>query len=143
MALDKVQLLNATGVTPGSYVNPNLTVTVDGRITSISSDPTPGPTGPTGPTGPAGPTGPTGPTGPAGGASAGAVGTAMFGYNVISTGEPFICGGETTSGWKALSVAGIAYVSGGVTFGGTWYVHSCTGQDPDLLISGATAQRIA
>jgi len=48
MSLSTVELLDATGVTPGSYVNPNLTVTTDGRITSIVSDPTPGPTGPQG-----------------------------------------------------------------------------------------------
>jgi len=48
MALDKVQLLDDTGVTAGNYINPNLTVTSDGRITSISSDPTPGPPGPSG-----------------------------------------------------------------------------------------------
>jgi hypothetical protein len=37
MALDKVQLLNNTGIVAGSYVNPSVTVTSDGRITSISS----------------------------------------------------------------------------------------------------------
>jgi hypothetical protein len=45
MTLDKVQLIENTGVVAGSYTNPNMTVTSDGRITSISSNPTPGPTG--------------------------------------------------------------------------------------------------
>ena len=62
MSISKVQRLNETGVVAGAYVNPNLTVTEDGRITSITSDPTPGPPGPTGPAGAPGPTGPPGPS---------------------------------------------------------------------------------
>jgi hypothetical protein len=66
MAISKVELLNETGVTAGSYVNPNMTVTADGRISSIASNSTPGPPGPTGPAGGTGAPGPTGPTGPTG-----------------------------------------------------------------------------
>ena len=66
MAISKVELLNETGVTAGSYVNPNMTVTADGRISSIASNSTPGPPGPTGPAGGTGTPGPTGPTGPTG-----------------------------------------------------------------------------
>ena len=60
MALDKVQLLDDTGVTAGNYINPNLTVTSDGRITSITSDPSPGPAGPQGAQGAQGIAGPQG-----------------------------------------------------------------------------------
>ena len=120
MALDKVQLLNTTGVAAGSYVNPNLTVTSDGRISSITSDPTPGPTGPTGPTGtpgndgtpgspgPTGPTGPTGgggPPGPPGPVSVPGV-SAVGDFSILSsTGSPSsgISGinlGDLTTGWQ-------------------------------------------
>jgi hypothetical protein len=37
MPLDKVELLDWTGVVPGAYTNPDITVRIDGRIASISS----------------------------------------------------------------------------------------------------------
>jgi hypothetical protein len=37
MALGKVQLLNNTGVTAGSYTSADLTVSADGRITAVSN----------------------------------------------------------------------------------------------------------
>jgi hypothetical protein len=37
MALGRVQLLNNTGVTAGSYTSANLTVSADGRITAVSN----------------------------------------------------------------------------------------------------------
>jgi hypothetical protein len=42
MAISKVELLNDTGVTPGSYTFADLTIGSDGRITSASSNPSGG-----------------------------------------------------------------------------------------------------
>lgn len=161
MAISKVELLNDTGVTAGSYVNPNLTVTTDGRITSIVSDPTPGspgppgptggtgPTGPTGPTGAPGPTGGTGPTGspgppgPSGTVSQGSVGTTMFG--VPPAGESPEAGNQNCPGWRSANISGSAENLGSVIYGGTWFVH----EDASYTGAGfssnayATAQRVA
>jgi hypothetical protein len=127
MALDKVQLLNDTGVTAGNYINPNLTVTSDGRITSITSDPTPGPTGPTGPTGTPGndgtpgspgPTGPTGPTGPPGPVSVPGV-SAVGDFSILSStgdlnsGYYVIGPGDVVTDWAYSGYQKVNWYQGG------------------------------
>ena len=142
MPLDKVELLNDTGVAAGSYVNPNLTVTTDGRITSIVSDPTPGPTGPTGPGGPAGPPGP---TGPAGTVTQGGVGTTVAGRP--EPGAPVGPGGLTPpgtlcAGWQGVSWAvTFGGVTAPVSYGGTWVPHAEASESAALYLT--SAQRVA
>jgi len=133
MALDKVKLLNDTGVVAGAYINPNLTVTAQGRITSIVSDPTPGPTGPTGPGGPGGPPGPTGPGGPGGPPgppgptqfTAGQVGAYVF-AGVPSVGYDFLGLGTDISGISLIASNANGERQGGV-LGGSWRLMGATG----------------
>jgi hypothetical protein len=151
MPLDKVELLNDTGVVAGAYVNPNMTVTTDGRITSIVSDPTPGPTGPTGPTGPGGPTGPTGPGGPTGPTGPGGppgppgptelnpgqIGAYIF-AGVPEVGYDFLTPGATVGGFVLIASNASAQQGGG-TLGGSWRLMGATANiGSDYGASGTT-----
>ena len=128
MPISKVELLNDTGVVAGNYINPNMTVTTDGRVASIVSNPTPGPPGPTGPPGPGGPpggpgpTGGPGPVGPTGAdASTNFGSTRSYTFAGLRTSiQPATSPGSTTSGSNLYPSNADADGPFSQDFNGTW-----------------------